>query len=121
MKIAIFVAFSVVFGLLCIAQAAPEQKRDVASVKDLIREIKEETVNAKAQDDESDEALAQLFLKVLKKQAKAEGYIYEDADNLAQTEGFFSFFHKIGNFFRRAKTKLRNFGHKVRKFFHRKG
>ena len=121
MKIAIFLILSVICGLLCIAQATPEQKRDVGSMKDLIKEIKAESVNAQEQDgdnsdDEMDKVFAQLFMKVMKKQAKAEGY--GDVDELAKSEGFWD---RIRHFFRRARTKLRNFGHKVRRFFHRKG
>ena len=121
MKIATFLVLGTIFGLLCIAHAVPsKQKRSLASMKDLIREIKAESNNARAQDeDESgDEAIAQLFLKVLEKQAKAERY--KDANKLAESEGLFSFFHKIRNFFHRAKTRLGNFKNKVKNFFHRR-
>ena len=114
MKLATFLALSVVFGLLCITHAAPEQKRDVARMRDL---IKAECVGARAQDDddddcdddqEIDEALAQFFTKVLEERAKIEGN--EVADKLAESEGFRSFVRKVKSkaksLFKKAKSKL---------------
>ena len=123
MKIAIFLAFSVASGLLCIADAAPEQKRDVASMKDLIREIKADSVSTQVQNDdesgdETDKVLAQLFTEVLEKQAKAERY--EDSDKLAQSEGFFDFSRRVWSFLRRAVRKLHYIRKKMRRVFHRK-
>ena len=117
MKIATsLVILCAIFGLLSIAHAAPKQKRDLSSMKDLIREIKAESNSARVQDNEEDEAIAQLFLKLLEKEAKAERY--EGSDKLAQTDSIFS---RIKNWFHNVKTKFHNFGGKVRRFFHRKG
>ena len=103
-----------IFGLLCLAHAAPKQKRDLASMKDLIREIKAERYGAQAQEDneKEDDAIAQLFLKVLEKEAKAES-----SDKLVRSNSIFS---KLKNFFHRIKTKFHRFGGKVRRFFHRR-
>ena len=118
MKVATILAIlCAIFGLLCVAQAAPsKEKRSLASMKDLIREIKAESNSAEAQDDDDDKAIAQLFLKVLEKEAKAERY--RDSNKLAQTD---SVFDRIRNFFHRVKTRFHNFGRKVKNFFHRKG
>ena len=119
MKITFLVILCAIFGLLSIAHAAPKQKRDLSTMKDLIREIKAESNSARAQSDKNEreeEVIAQLFLKVLEEQAKAERY--EDSDKLAQTDSIFS---KIRNWFRKVKTKFHNFGRKVRRFFGRKG
>ena len=118
MKAATFLAVSAIFGLLCIAYAS-NQKREVASLKDLIREKKSQSINAQAQDvDDVDKVLAQLLKKMLEEKAKAESD--DDADKLAESEGLRSFFRKIKNFFHRAKTRLTNFGKKARNFFHRR-
>jgi uncharacterized membrane protein YccC len=118
MKIATFLAIlCAIIGLLCVARAAPKQKRDLSNMKDLIKEIKAESNTAQAQDNDQDEAIAQLFLKLLEKEAKAEADEGSD-DKLAQTD---SIFNRIRNFFHRVKTKFHNFGGKVRKFFRPKG
>ena len=120
MKITTFLVLGTIFCLLCITHAATiKQKRDLASMKDLIREIKAESNSAQDEDESGDDAIAQLFLKVLEKQAKAERY--KDANKSAESEGFSSFFHKIRNFFHRTKSRFVNFGNKVKNFFHRKG
>ena len=121
MKIATFlVILCAIFGLLSIAHAAPKQKRDLSSMKDLIREIKAESNNAQVQDNKEDEAIAQLFLKLLEREAEAEGY--EDADKLAQTD---SFMDKIKYFYRKTKKKgkkiFNNFIRKLSRFFHIRG
>ena len=111
--------FCTILGLLCVTHAAPKQKRDLSNMKDLIREIKAKSNSVQAQSDKNEreeEAIAQLFLKVLEKQAKAERY--EDSDKLAQTDSIIS---RIRNWFRKVKTRFHNFGSKVRRFFHRKG
>ena len=118
MKIATSLAIlCAIFGLLSIAHAAPKQKRDLSSMKDLIREIKAESNSAQVQDNEEDEAIAQLFLKLLEKEAKAERYD-QDSDKLARTDSIFS---RIKDWFHKVKTRFHNFGGKVRRFFHRKG
>ena len=121
MKIATsLVILCAIFGLLSIAHAAPKQKRDLSSMKDLIREIKAESNSAQVQDNEEDEAIAQLFLKLLEKEAEAEGY--EDADKLAQTD---SILDKIRYFFLRItngiKNRYNNFISKLANFFHING
>jgi hypothetical protein len=117
MKIATFLAIlCAIIGLLCVAHAAPKQKRDLSSMKDLIKEIKAESNTAQAQDNDQNEAIAQLFLKLLEKEAKAEAD--EGSDKLAQTD---SIFNKIRAFFHRVKTRFHNFGGKVRRFFRPKG
>ena len=121
MKIANFlIILCAIFGLLSIAHAAPKHKRDLSSMKDLIREIKAESNSAQVQDNEEDEAIAQLFLKLLEKEAEAEGY--KDSDNLAQTD---SILDKIRYFFLRItngiKNRYNNFISKLANFFHIKG
>ena len=121
MKIATFlVILCAIFGLLSIAHAAPKQKRDLSSMKDLIREIKAESNSARVQDNKEDEAIAQLFLKLLEKEAEAEGY--KDSDKLAQTD---SILDKIRYFFRRITTGVKkiynNVISKLARFFHIKG
>ena len=121
MKIVNFLAIlCAIFGLLSIAHAAPKHKRDLSSMKDLIREIKAESNSAQVQDNEEDEAIAQLFLKLLEKEAEAEGY--KDSDNLAQTD---SILDKIRYFFLRItngiKNRYNNFISKLANFFHIKG
>ena len=121
MKIAtFFVILCAIFGLLCIAHAAPKQKRDLLNMKDLIREIKAESNSARIQDNEEEEAIAQPFLKLLEKEAKAEHY--KDSNKLAQTDSFADkiryFFHRLKN---GAKKRYNNFISKLSKFFHIKG
>ena len=121
MKIANFlIILCAIFGLLSIAHAAPKQKRDLSSMKNFIREIKAESNSARVQDNKEDEAIAQLFLKLLEKEAEAEGY--EDADKLAQTD---SILDKIRYFFLRItngiKNRYNNFISKLANFFHIKG
>ena len=120
-KIANFlVILCAIFGLLSIAHAAPKQKRDLSSMKDLISEIKAESNSARVQDNKEDEAIAQLFLKLLEKEAKAEGY--KDSDKLAQTD---SFMDKIKYFYHKATKKgkkiYNNFVRKLSRFFHIRG
>ena len=121
MKIANFlIILCAIFGLLSIAHAAPKQKRDLSSMKNFIREIKAESNSARVQDNKEDEAIAQLFLKLLEREAEAEGY--EDADKLAQTD---SFLDKIKYFYHKTKKKgkkiFNNFIRKLSRFFHIRG
>ena len=120
MKITFLVILCAIFGLLSIAHAAPKQKRDLSSMKDLISEIKAESNSARVQDNKEDEAIAQLFLKLLEKEAEAEGY--KDSDKLAQTD---SIMNKIRYFFLRIakgfKKGYNNFVSKLARFFHIKG
>ena len=109
-----------IFGLLSIAHAATKQKRDLSSMKDLIREIKAESNSARVQDNKEDEAIAQLFLKLLEKEAEAEGY--EDSDKLAQTDSILDkiryFFLRITNGFKKIYNNVIS---KLARFFHIKG
>ena len=122
MKSATFLALGAIFGLLCsIAHAAPsrQQKRDVVSMKDL---IKAECISARAQsdddcvdddalaqngddcdDDSMDEALAQFFVKMLEEKASIEGD--EAADMISESKGFRSAIGKIRNIISKAKSK----------------
>ena len=104
-----------------IAHAAPSkiQKRDVVSMKDL---IKAECISARAQsdddceddaltqngdncdDDSMDETLAQFFVKMLEEKAKIEGD--EAADMISESKGFRSAIGRIRNIISKAKSKI---------------
>ena len=109
MKSATFLVLGAIFGLLCLAHAAPsKQKRSAASMEDI---VKSECANARAQnggncedDSEIDEAVAQFFAKVLEEKAKMEGD--EAADMLAESQGFRSAVGKVKNVLSKAKAKL---------------
>ena len=125
MKSAFFLALgAIILGLLCsIAHAAPSklQKRDVASMKDLVRA---ECISARAQNDDNcdddddalaqnddcdddsvNEALAQFFVKILEKRASIEGD-EEEADMISESKGFRSAIGKVRNVIRKVKSKI---------------
>jgi hypothetical protein len=124
MKSATFLVLgAIVLGLLCsTAHAAPRklQKRDVASMRDLIRA---ECMSVRAQDDDDcdddsarvqdyddcddysiDEPLAQFFVKILEERAKIEGD--EEADMIPESKGFRSAVGKIRKVLSKAKSKI---------------
>ena len=112
-KLSVYLLVGVLVGVLCLAYASPAENNEVKSIKDLIREKKARSdgiaeAQKEDQDDaEMEEALAQLFTKILEEQAEMQG------GELAEKEGFLSFFRKIGR-------KLKHWGHKVKRFFHRR-
>ena len=124
MKSSFFLALgAIILGLLCsIAHAAPSrlQKRDIASMKDLVRA---ECISARAQndddcddddalaqnddcdDDSMNEALAQFFVKILEERASIEGD-EEEADMIPESKGFRSAIGKVRNIISKAKSKI---------------
>lgn len=115
----------ILFCLLCFSYADRDADNQAKGINELIKDKKAQSAAAHEQqgkesdkDDEIEEALAELFSKMLEEQVEAQAVGREK--KVAESEGFFSFFHKIGNFFRRMKQKFKKFGRKVKRFFHRR-
>ena len=114
----------VIFSLTLYSAYAAEERRQVESIKELIQDRKAQNNNVEIQEDSDDgdeieKALAQLFSQMLEEQAMVQDEGGDDRKR-AETEGFFSFFRKIGRWFKKAGKKIKHGFKKVKRFFHRR-